>query len=70
MSTKHCKNATEMTVKRQVRCQTKELYVDGNEYVENNPNLVGFEAIIGVATFYAGRDHLDVGVPQLDIPVV
>jgi hypothetical protein len=58
-----------MSVKRYARCQTVELYVDQNEYVENNDNLTGFVSTIGIATFYAGRDHIPVGTPQLNVPV-
>jgi hypothetical protein len=69
MSTRFTRNATTYSQKRLVRCQTAELYSDGNQYVENNLNLVGFIEEAGVPEFYAGRDHISVGKPQLSIPV-
>ena len=68
MSTRFTKNATTYSQKRLVRCQTKEMYADLKEHTENNLNLVGHADETGVPNFYAGRDHIAVGVDQLNTP--
>lgn len=68
MSVRHTRNATIYSQKRLVRCQTNEMYLDLKGHIENNLNLTGHVDEVGVPNFYAGRDHIGLGVPQLDVP--
>jgi len=71
MSTKHCKNATTLSQKRLVRCQTQETFNSSGTMVlhtENNLNLVGHTDEIGVVNFYAGRDHMATTETQQSTP--
>ena len=71
MSIRHTKNATTMSVKRHVRCQTVETVTSTPVVMaENNANIVGADVTAGNAIAYSGRDHIAVGTDQYDLNAV